>query len=222
MLGALHMARTLKATPVYGMRLPDSVGALGNTFQVTDLEDRLRQARRISIHPLKAEATTWHADTMTCFAINEIVLSRARLQTAKLRVNVEGLCSGQRLIGDGLVISTAIGSEPPRNPTDQPSPHIVREQLSPDLARRSVARALSLEVPLSDSTIRDKLLAHLKSQNWAHADLLNVTVNGGVVDLWGIVTFASKKNAIRVAAEATPGVRTVNDNLRLLPSRAYA
>jgi len=53
MLSALHTARTLKATPVYGMWLPDSVGALGNTLQVADLEDRLRQARRISIHPLK-------------------------------------------------------------------------------------------------------------------------------------------------------------------------
>lgn len=47
---------------------------------------------------------------MTCSAINEIVLTRARLQTAKLRVNVEGLWTTQRLIGDGLLISTAIES----------------------------------------------------------------------------------------------------------------
>ena len=42
-----------------------------------------------------------------------------------------------------------------------------------------------LEIPLSDTTIRDKLLARLKEQPWAHLLLLNVTVNGGVVDLLG-------------------------------------
>jgi CBS domain-containing protein len=38
-----------------------------------------------------------------------------------------------------------------------------------------------LEITLSDTTIRDKLLAHLTSQEWAHTSLLNVTVSGGVV-----------------------------------------
>jgi CBS domain-containing protein len=106
-------------------------------------------------------------------------------------------------------------------------PIVENGQLVGIVSRANLVQAVAsagkgLEVPLSDSTIRDKLLAHLKSQNWAHTDLLNVTVNGGVVDLWGIVTSTSEKNAIRVAAEATPGVRAVNDNLRLLPSRAYA
>jgi NAD+ kinase len=49
-------------------------------------------------------------ERVICLAINEIVISRARLQTAKLRVNVEGLWTGQSLIGDGLLISSAIGS----------------------------------------------------------------------------------------------------------------
>jgi len=70
-----------------------------------------------------------------------------------------------------------------------------------------------LEIPLSDSTIRDKLLAHLKGQAWAHTSLLNITVNGGVVDLWGITKSDAERKAIRVAAESTHGVRAVNDNL---------
>jgi NAD+ kinase len=109
-LSALHTAHALKGTPVYGMRLPDSVGALGNTFHIAALEDRLQNARRISFRPLRAEATTVRGETVICSAINEIVVSRARLQTAKLRVSVEGLWTGQSLIGDGLLISTAIGS----------------------------------------------------------------------------------------------------------------
>ena len=70
-----------------------------------------------------------------------------------------------------------------------------------------------LDIPLSDTTVRDKLLAHLKAQSWAHTSLLNVTVTDGVVDLWGMTNSETEKKAIRVAAESTPGVRTVNDNL---------
>jgi CBS domain-containing protein len=75
-----------------------------------------------------------------------------------------------------------------------------------------------LEVPLSDAAIRDKLLSHLKAQEWARTGLLNVTVADGVVDLWGAVWTNTERNAIRVAAESTPGVRAVNDNLKLLRS----
>ena len=66
-------------------------------------------------------------------------------------------------------------------------------------------------VPLSDLTIRDKVIKHLNSQRWAHTALLNVTVNGGVIDLWGLAASEAERHAIRVAAENTPGVRAVND-----------
>jgi len=79
---------------------------------------------------------------------------------------------------------------------------------------QAVASARSgLDVPLTDSTVRDKVLARLKEQPWAHTLLLNVTVNGGVVDLWGMTRSDAEKQAIRVAAESTPGVRAVIDNL---------
>jgi CBS domain-containing protein len=76
----------------------------------------------------------------------------------------------------------------------------------------ATARTL-LEIPLSDATIREKLLSCLKQQPWAHTSLLNVTVNDGVVDLWGIAESATERKAIKVAAESTPGVRAVNDKL---------
>ena len=74
-----------------------------------------------------------------------------------------------------------------------------------------------LDVPLSDTAIREKVLTHLNKQNWAHTALLNVTVNGGVVDLWGFVESDTERKAIRVAAEATPGVRAVNDHMTARP-----
>jgi CBS-domain-containing membrane protein len=78
----------------------------------------------------------------------------------------------------------------------------------------------ALEIPLSDTAIRDQLLNHLKQQSWAHTSLLNVTVSGGVVDLWGIAQSEAERQAMRVAAESIPGVRAVNDNLVKRPIEA--
>jgi CBS-domain-containing membrane protein len=104
-------------------------------------------------------------------------------------------------------------------------PIVENGQLVGVVSRANLVQAVAsagkaLEIPLSDSTIRDNLLAHLKTQSWAETALLNVTVNGGVVDLWGLVSSDSERKAIRVAAEATRGVRAVNDNMRVRPAGA--
>ncbi len=70
-----------------------------------------------------------------------------------------------------------------------------------------------LEIPLSDTVIRDKILATLASQAWAHTGLLNVTVNGGIVDIWGISGSDAERKAVCVAAESAPGVLIVHDNM---------
>ena len=44
-----------------------------------------------------------------------------------------------------------------------------------------------------------------------------MTVNCGVVDLWGYVESDSERKAIRVAAESMPGVRGVNDDMTAQP-----
>lgn len=70
-----------------------------------------------------------------------------------------------------------------------------------------------LEMTLPDSTIRQKLLDELKKKSWAHTHNLGVTVTNGVVDLWGYAASADQRGAIRVTAEAIPGVTAVNDHL---------
>ncbi len=83
---------------------------------------------------------------------------------------------------------------------------------------QAVASARSeAKAPDSDAKIREQLLAHLQAQPWAHTLLLNATVHDGVVDLWGMTYSEAERKAIRVAAEATPGVHAVNDHLTLLP-----
>jgi osmotically-inducible protein OsmY len=52
--------------------------------------------------------------------------------------------------------------------------------------------------------------------------LLNVMVNGGVVDLWGMTRSDAERKAIRVAAETTPGVSAVNDNLVTCPVQGWS
>jgi osmotically-inducible protein OsmY len=102
-------------------------------------------------------------------------------------------------------------------------PIVEHGQLVGIVSRANLVQAVAsagkgLEIPLSDTTIRDHLMSHLKAQGWSHVNLLNITVSGGVVDLWGIVRSNTERKAIRVAAEATPGVRAVNDNLKLRPA----
>ena len=48
--------------------------------------------------------------------------------------------------------------------------------------------------------------------------MVDVIVDRGVVSLWGVVRNEEEKNAIRVAAEKTPGVQAVNEHLRVYPS----
>lgn len=70
---------------------------------------------------------------------------------------------------------------------------------------------------VEDNALRDQVMARLRAEPWASISLLNVIVQGGKVDLWGIVDSEAEKNAIRVAAEVTPGVVAVNDNLVVRP-----
>lgn len=66
----------------------------------------------------------------------------------------------------------------------------------------------------SDESLREAVVTRLKGQPWGTA-LVNVIVRDAVVDLWGVADSEEEKNAIRIAAETTPGVRAVNDNLRI-------
>jgi CBS domain-containing protein len=78
-----------------------------------------------------------------------------------------------------------------------------------------------LEVTLPDSTIRQQLLAELKKHSWAHTHHLSVTVTNGIVDLWGYAESGEERKAIRVIAEAIPGVTGINDHLAVSSTFVY-
>lgn len=109
-LKALHAVLPTAGKPVFAMRLADSVGALGNLFRLSDLPERLRFARSVSMRPLKAEIERVTGDIVAVFGINEIVVTRQRLQAAKLHVRMGETQTSRRVTGDGLLVATPIGS----------------------------------------------------------------------------------------------------------------
>ena len=76
------------------------------------------------------------------------------------------------------------------------------------------------DVDVGDSAIRESLVARLQAASWVNAALINVIVQDGTADLWGIVDTEAEKKAVRVAAEITPGVRGINDHLISRPAES--
>ena len=88
------------------------------------------------------------------------------------------------------------------------------------ISRANLLRALvrfdeatSPQAAATDSSLHDSLLAQLQTNAWADASQISVNVTNGKVELWGVVKSETEKDAIRVAAELTPGVRAVSNNL---------
>src|SRR5262245_41143704 len=97
-------------------------------------------------------------------------------------------------------------------------PIVEHGQLVGILSRANLVQALAsagskLEIPQSDASIRDRLLTHLRAQDWAHTSLLNVTVNDVVIDLWDVTDSDSERQPLRVAAAAMPGARALTGYL---------
>ena len=65
---------------------------------------------------------------------------------------------------------------------------------------------------VDDSELRKKVVSRLAAEPWRPM-MLTVTVQDGTVDLWGLVRSDKQKKAARLAAELTPGVRAVVDNI---------
>jgi CBS domain-containing protein len=68
----------------------------------------------------------------------------------------------------------------------------------------------------SDIEIRDAVLNELKAQSWAPTGSVNLGVQNGVVEWTGCIFDDREREALRVAAENTPGVKSVTDRLTTL------
>lgn len=89
-----------------------------------------------------------------------------------------------------------------------------------DLIRAFAALNRLEHIEIDDRHIRERLLCHLAAQPWAHIKLVNVNVDGGVVELTGVVRTDAERKAIRVAAESMSGVKQVIDRMVQQPITA--
>jgi CBS domain-containing protein len=83
----------------------------------------------------------------------------------------------------------------------------------------TIGKTIKPAVTVDDATLREKVISQLDRQPSTWPSLINVIVHDGTVELWGMVDTESEKRAVRVAAEVTPGVRAVTDNLIVGPIR---
>jgi CBS domain-containing protein len=68
----------------------------------------------------------------------------------------------------------------------------------------------------SDRVLHQRFVDSIKDQPWADRPF-NIIVRDRCADLWGFVYSVEEKIAVRVAAEATPGIETVSDHLGIAP-----
>lgn len=93
------------------------------------------------------------------------------------------------------------------------------------VSRANLIQALAMQpatasatAPTSDRAIRDALFKEMAQQKWAFSPTSsNVTVENGVVYLWGAVLSDAQREAMIVAARAIPGVRGVEDRMMEVP-----
>ena len=108
MLEAIHLNME-QNIPVFGMNR-GSVGFLLNDYRPENLVERIEAAKLTEVHPLQSTVINIHGDIYKHLAINDVSITRQTGQAAKLRVIVNGEAKLDELIGDGLIVSTPVGS----------------------------------------------------------------------------------------------------------------
>ncbi|WP_416139948.1 CBS domain-containing protein [Halomonas sp. HK25] len=100
---------------------------------------------------------------------------------------------------------------------------VVKEgQLVGIVSRSNLLRGFSVaatkaSVSVDDREIRKAILQEVDENTGVLVDRINVIVSEGKVQLWGLVENQQEKMAVQVAAENTPGVKVVENNLGFVP-----
>jgi CBS domain-containing protein len=85
----------------------------------------------------------------------------------------------------------------------------------------TIGKTINPAVTVNDAMLREKVIAQLDRQPLTWPSLINVIVHDGTVELWGMTDSESERRAVRVAAEVTPGVSAVADNLIVRSTMKY-
>jgi CBS domain-containing protein len=91
---------------------------------------------------------------------------------------------------------------------------VSRANLLRAFASREVATAAALSD--RDRDIRLRLEAALAEKPWWHRRACSIVVSDGIVHLWGTTESAEEREAVRVMAENTSGVRGVKNHINVV------
>jgi NAD+ kinase len=108
MLRTLHSVMKHRL-PVYGMNA-GSLGFLMNEYHEADLLERIAEAERVELHPLRMKAHCVNGSMTEALAINEVSLLRQTYQAAKIGILVDGKERMVELVCDGVLLATPAGS----------------------------------------------------------------------------------------------------------------
>ncbi len=89
------------------------LGFLMNNKEIAEKDnfyDLLLNSKNFIIHPLVANMTDINGNSYQKLAINDVVINRKTSQTAKLQIFVDNVLRMHEMIGDGVLVSTPIGS----------------------------------------------------------------------------------------------------------------
>lgn len=86
-----------------------------------------------------------------------------------------------------------------------------------NLLRGFAVAAAEAQVTRDDREIREAILKEVDKNTGVLVDRINVMVSDGRVQLWGLVENQQERMAVQVAAENTPGVKEIENNLGFLP-----
>lgn len=152
-----------KNKPIYGMNRGTEGFMLNpyNPDEMDALEDKVKNAQRITLHPLKMRATQTDGSVSEAYAFNEVSLHRQTGQAAKVKISIDDQTAMEELVGDGLILATPAGSTAynlsaggPIIPLD--SPLFALTPIAPFRPRRWRGALIPHEKTLTIETLEDK------------------------------------------------------------------
>ena len=95
--------------PIFGLNR-GTIGFLLNEYRLEGLAERIENARRVTIYPLKMTCVDVHGQTHEALAFNEVSIFRETRQAAYIQILVDGVVRLEHLICDGVLLATPAGS----------------------------------------------------------------------------------------------------------------
>lgn len=95
--------------PFYGINC-GNLGYLLNSFKIFNILDAIKQSNKIILNPLEVLTFSKKGKIKKFIAVNEVSLLRQSKQTCSVNIKVNNKILLRKLVGDGIILSTPIGS----------------------------------------------------------------------------------------------------------------